>query len=111
MKRRKLRGGTNYPLSHEMRRGDIFYVRATETEGSEQGGDRPAVIVSNDTGNRYAPAEDVALVRHGKLVEITLDEDLCNNGFCSECGGKNTAIAKYCNWCGVKLDGGGDGEN
>lgn len=58
-----------------------------------------------------APAEDVAPVRHGKLVEITLDEDLCNNGFCSECGSKNTAIAKYCNWCGAKMDGGGDGEN
>lgn len=51
------------------------------------------------------PEADVAPVRHGKLVGIKLDEDLCNNGFCSECGGKNTAIAGYCNWCGARMDG------
>lgn len=41
------------------RRGDIFYIAGTEAVGSEQAGDRPAVIVSNDVGNRYAPIVEV----------------------------------------------------
>lgn len=43
----------------KVRRGDIFYIAGAETVGSEQGGDRPAVVVSNDTGNRLAPIVEV----------------------------------------------------
>lgn len=43
----------------KVRRGDIFYIAATEAVGSEQGGDRPAVVVSNDVGNRLAPIVEV----------------------------------------------------
>lgn len=39
----------------EPRRGDIFYVNKGYTTGSEQDAGRPAVIVSNDTGNEHAP--------------------------------------------------------
>ena len=38
-----------------VKRGDIFYVVGGMATGSEQNADRPAVIVSNDLGNRYAP--------------------------------------------------------
>lgn len=44
----------------DIRRGDIFYVRATgETEGSEQRPGRPAVIVSNDMCNQNSPVVEV----------------------------------------------------
>lgn len=38
-----------------VRRGDIFYADLGKTEGSEQGGIRPVLIIQNDTGNRYSP--------------------------------------------------------
>ena len=37
------------------RRGEIHLVRLSLTEGSEQAGTRPAVVVSRDAINRYSP--------------------------------------------------------
>ena len=37
------------------RRGDVYRVDFEPTRGSEQGGHRPALIVQNDVGNRFAP--------------------------------------------------------
>lgn len=42
-----------------VKRGDIYFVAGTEATGSEQRGNRPAVIVSNNIGNRYAPIVEV----------------------------------------------------
>lgn len=42
-----------------VKRGDIYFVTGTEATGSEQAGERPAIIVSNDTGNKYAPVVEV----------------------------------------------------
>ena len=40
----------------KFRSGDIYYVQFGNTStGSEQHGDRPAVIIQNDVGNTYAP--------------------------------------------------------
>ena len=40
----------------KFRRGDIYYVQFGNTStGSEQHGDRPAVIIQNDVGNRHSP--------------------------------------------------------
>lgn len=37
-------------------RGDLFYaVLSKETRGSEQKGNRPILILQNNTGNRYSP--------------------------------------------------------
>jgi mRNA interferase MazF len=41
-------------------RGDIFMADFTGAKGSEQGGPRPALVVSNNTGNRHAPTVIVA---------------------------------------------------
>lgn len=38
-----------------MRRGDVYWVRLDPTEGSEQAGTRPAVVVSRDAINRSSP--------------------------------------------------------
>lgn len=45
--------------SRSARRGDIYYIRGAYGTGSEQRGERPAIIVSNDTGNTYAPVVEV----------------------------------------------------
>lgn len=41
-------------------RGDIVLVDFDPTEGSEQRGTRPAVVIQNDAGNRAAPTTIVA---------------------------------------------------
>ena len=44
----------------EVYRGDIFYIQNTNNNvGSEQNSGRPAIIVSNDMGNQYAPVVSV----------------------------------------------------
>lgn len=45
--------------SRSAKRGDIYYIRGAYGTGSEQRGERPAIIVSNDTGNTYAPVVEV----------------------------------------------------
>ena len=44
----------------KVRRSDIVLVNLNPTEGSEQRGRRPAVIIQNDIGNRYAPTTIIA---------------------------------------------------
>ena len=36
-----------------IKRGDIFYATLNPVIGSEQGGTRPVLTISNNTGNRY----------------------------------------------------------
>lgn len=45
-------------------RGQIYYVypRGYEYTGSEQGGGRPAIIVSNDVGNEYSSVAEVVFL-------------------------------------------------
>lgn len=41
------------------KRGELYFVHGGSNFGSEQGGERPAVVVSNDTGNQYSPIVEV----------------------------------------------------
>lgn len=44
----------------EVYRGDIWFIKKMyETVGSEQSGSRPALIVSNDTGNEHSPCVSI----------------------------------------------------
>lgn len=43
-------------------RGDIFFISSAPVAGSEQGGHRPGVIVSNDLANRYSPNVEVVFL-------------------------------------------------
>lgn len=45
----------------EIKRGEIYWIggRGNHIEGSEQKADRPAIIVSNNTGNKYSPVVEV----------------------------------------------------
>lgn len=42
------------PYSGEIKRGDVFYFDRGPTVGSEQRGDRPGIVVSNNVGNRFS---------------------------------------------------------
>ncbi len=45
-----------------IRRGDIFYADLNPVVGSEQGGTRPVLIISNDIGNRHSPTVIIAAI-------------------------------------------------
>ena len=48
------------PHNQSVKRGEIYWVEFDPVKGSEQGGLRPALIVQNDTGNRFGPTTVVA---------------------------------------------------
>lgn len=73
-------------LNIEPKRGDIFYICKEHTVGCEQEAGRPAVIVSNDTGNQHASIVMVVylttrtknpLPTHVQLVAKALSTALC----------------------------------
>ena len=47
-----------------VKRGEIYWVEFDPVKGSEQGGLRPALVVQNDTGNRYSATTVVAAITH-----------------------------------------------
>jgi mRNA interferase MazF len=48
-------------MSAECKRGDLYIVNWNPGKGSEQTGKRPALIIQNDTGNKYSPTTIVAV--------------------------------------------------
>lgn len=46
----------------DIRRGDLVIADLSPVVGSEQGGQRPVLVVQNDIGNRYSPTVIVAAV-------------------------------------------------
>jgi mRNA interferase MazF len=67
-----------------MIRGDIYYVQiGNEGVGSEQKGDRYAVIIQNNTGNRYSPTVIVAFIStaiHKAKLPTHVEIDVTNSG-------------------------------
>lgn len=65
-------------MVQEYCRGDIFFITEGTYTGSEQSGDRPGVIVSNDLGNKHSPnVEVVFLTSREKKPMPTHVEVLC----------------------------------
>ena len=50
------------PENWQYSRGDIYYVNMEPHVGSEQGGDRPVVILQNDAGNKHSPTLIIATI-------------------------------------------------
>jgi mRNA interferase MazF len=50
------------PQRRKIKRGDIYYADLSPVVGSEQGGLRPTVIISNDIGNKHSTTVIVAAV-------------------------------------------------
>ena len=55
-------------MERTIRRGDIYYAELTPVIGSEQGGTRPVLIISNNTGN-YEVQPDSHHCRHYEPTE------------------------------------------
>lgn len=56
-------------MGRSIKRGDIYYAELNPILGSEQGGTRPVLIISNDVGNRFSPTVIIAPITsrvHGK---------------------------------------------
>jgi len=49
-------------LKVNIKRGDVFFADLSPVRGSEQGGQRPVLIVQNDIGNKYSPTVIVAAI-------------------------------------------------
>ena len=49
-------------MERKFKRGDIYYANLNPVIGSEQGGTRPVLIISNDIGNRHSPTVIVAAI-------------------------------------------------
>jgi len=47
-------------MPNEIRRGEIYWVDWDPARGSEQAGERPALIIQNDIGNKFSPTTIVA---------------------------------------------------
>ncbi len=43
-----------------MKKGEIYYADLNPSQGSEQGGIRPVLILQNDLGNKHSPTTIVA---------------------------------------------------
>lgn len=39
----------------DLHRGEIFFAELSPVQGSEQGGNRPVLVVQNDIGNHHSP--------------------------------------------------------
>lgn len=52
------------------RRGAIYWVNLDPTVGTEIGKTRPAVIISNDTGNQYSARVIVAPLTRGGIGKV-----------------------------------------
>lgn len=55
---------------YAVKRGEIYYADLSPVVGSEQGGVRPAVIIQNDTGNKYSPTTIVAPITSRKKARL-----------------------------------------
>ena len=56
-------------MDRTIKRGDIFYAELNPVIGSEQGGTRPVLIISNDIGNRHSPTVIIAAITIAKNLE------------------------------------------
>ena len=48
------------PENWRYSRGDIYYANMEPNVGSEQGGERPVVVLQNDMGNKHSPTLIIA---------------------------------------------------
>lgn len=46
----------------KIHRGDIYVANLNPVKGSEQGGQRPVIILQNDIGNKFSPTVIVAAI-------------------------------------------------
>lgn len=68
-------------MERTIKRGDIFYADLNPVVGSEQGGTRPVLIISNDIGNRHSPTVIVAAITSRVQTKAKLPTHTAVNDF------------------------------
>lgn len=68
-------------MERTIKRGDIFYAELNPVIGSEQGGTRPVLIISNDIGNRHSPTVIVAAITSRVHTKARLPTHTAVNDF------------------------------
>lgn len=68
-------------MERTIKRGDIFYADLNPVVGSEQGGRRPVLIISNDIGNRHSPTVIVAAITSRVHTKAKLPTHTAVNDF------------------------------
>lgn len=63
-----MRGGLK--TKYNIKRGDIYFITGAEVTGSEQRAEHPAIIVSNDTGNKFSPVVEVVYLTTKRKTDI-----------------------------------------
>lgn len=53
-------------MARKVVRGDVYYAELSPVVGSEQGGERPVIVLQNDKGNLYSPTVVVAPITSKK---------------------------------------------
>jgi len=67
-------------MPEDIKRGEIYWIDWSPGRGSEQSGLRPALVIQNNTGNRYSPTTIVAALTtaiekpYPFLVKVTTKE-------------------------------------
>jgi mRNA interferase MazF len=51
--------GFIFDMKKKIKRGEIYYVMLGKSVGSEQAGNRPCIIVQNDTGNAHSTTTQI----------------------------------------------------
>ncbi|MBN1076042.1 type II toxin-antitoxin system PemK/MazF family toxin [Clostridium botulinum] len=64
----------------DIKRGDIFFANLTGETGSEQGGIRPVICLSNNIGNTYSPTVIVATIT-SKQTKANIPTHVCIRGY------------------------------
>ena len=59
-------------MERKIKRGDIYYAELNPVVGSEQGGTRPVLIISNDIGNRHSPTVIIAAITSRVQTKVKL---------------------------------------
>ena len=68
-------------MERTINRGDIFYADLNPVIGSEQGGTRPVLVISNDIGNRHSPTVIVAAITSRVHTKAKLPTHTAVNDF------------------------------
>ena len=58
-------------MMNQIHRGDIYFADLGQTEGSEQRGYRPVIVIQNDIGNQFSPTVIVAPLT-GRYKKMTM---------------------------------------
>jgi len=68
-------------MERKIKRGDIYYANLNPVIGSEQGGMRPVLIISNDIGNRHSPTVIIAAITSRVHTKAKLPTHISVEGF------------------------------